>query len=172
MATQTATGKKPAPPGAPAKLKQGTRPAGETYKVDPRYGRLARGGLGPVRKDPITGGELARTGYGQNQFSSAASAGVVESSKLSDLDITVDDPALEKLVRQGVGVTENDAVQEEVGQERPISDELMQPSWGAKRQQDPNFFAKKDASLPTSQSKAADDSGTRRQAGINRAKGN
>lgn len=54
MAVQTGTGKKPKPPGAPATLKQGTRPAGETYKSDLTKGNLARGGLGPVRKDPIT----------------------------------------------------------------------------------------------------------------------
>lgn len=125
MAIQTGTGKNPKPPGAPATLKQGTRPAGETYKTDISKTRLARGGLGPVRRDPITGGDTARTGYGQNDWSGASSAGVVESSKLSDLDITVDDPALEKLVRQGVGVKENDAVQEMVGQERPISDEAF-----------------------------------------------
>ncbi len=148
MAIQTATGKNPKPQGAAkgaAVTKQGTRPAGESYKVDPRYGRLARGGLGPVRKDPITGADLSRTGYGQNGFSSAVSAGVVESSKLSDLDIGPPDgdPALDKLVKQGVGVTENDAVQELTGQERPISDELMPLAYGAKRQQDPDFFKAK-----------------------------
>ena len=51
---------------------------------------------------------------------------------------------------------------------RKIDDSAYPVSSNMKRQQDPNFFAKKDASLPTSQSRAADDSGARRQAGINR----
>jgi hypothetical protein len=130
MAVQTGTGKNPKPPGAPATLKQGTRPAGETYKSPP--GRTTRGGLGAVRKDPITGGELARTGYGQNQFSGASSAGVEESSKLSDFDISPPggDPALDKIVKQGVGSKTNDAPQEETGQERPISDAPIKPAFG------------------------------------------
>ncbi len=130
MAVQTGTGKNPKPPGAPATLKQGTRPAGETYKTGPN--RLTRGGLGAVRKDPITGGEMARTGYGQNQFGSASSAGVAESSKLSDFSIDPPDgdPALDKLVKQGVGYKTNDAPQEEVGQERPISDSPIAPAHG------------------------------------------
>ncbi len=139
MAVQTATGKNPKPPGAPATLKQGTRPAGETYKSDLTKGTLARGGLGPVRKDPITGADTARTGYGQNGWSSASSAGVAESSKLSDFDIdpTDHDEALDKLVKQGVGVREEDAVQEVTGQERPISDVPFPSCHGAVRQQDP-----------------------------------
>ena len=140
MAVQSATGKNPKPQGAAkgaAVTKQGTRPAGETYKVNPRNTRLARGGLGPVRKDPITGADTARTGYGQNGFSSAVSAGVVESSKLSDFDIDPPDhdDALDKLIRQGAGVKENDAPQELTGQERPISDVPFQPAFGAVRQQ-------------------------------------
>jgi hypothetical protein len=151
MAVQTATGKKPAPPGAPATLKQGTRPAGETYKSDITKTRLARGGLGPVRKDPITGADTARTGYGQNDWSSASSAGVVESSKLSDFDIDPPDhdEALDKLVKQGVGVKEEDAPQAMTGQERPISDVPFPSSFGAVRQQDPAkvFGAKLPASI-------------------------
>jgi hypothetical protein len=138
MAFQSGTGKNPKPPGAPAKLKQGTRPAGETYKNDLTKGSLARGGLGPVRRDPITGAEVARTGYGQNNYSGASSAGVEESSKLSDLDITVQDEALDKLVHQGVGYKENDAPQVEVGQERPISDTSFPATVGAVRQQNPD----------------------------------
>lgn len=150
MAVQSATGKKPAPPGAPATLKQGTRPAGESYKNDLTKGRLARGGLGPVRKDRITGAEMARTGYGQNGYSSASSAGVAESSKLSDYDITVEDEALDKLVRQGIGYKENDASQELVGQERPISDTPFPSSHGAVRQQNPDAVFGKSKSLPSS----------------------
>ncbi len=145
MAVQTGTGKKPKPPGAPAALKQGTRPAGETYKSDLTKGNLARGGLGPVRKDPITGAEVARTGYGQNAFSGASSSGVEESSKLSDFDITVDDPALDKLVKQGIGSKVNDADQEMVGQERPVSDEPITPSYGMKS---PNMKAGSYGTLP------------------------
>jgi hypothetical protein len=151
MATQTATGKNPKPPGAPATLKQGTRPAGETYKVDPRNTQLSRGGLGPVRKDPITGADTARTGYGQNGYSSASSAGVVESSKLSDFDIDPPDhdEALGKLVKQGVGVKEEDAPQAMTGQERPISDVPFPSSFGHRSQQDPAkvFGAKLPASI-------------------------
>jgi hypothetical protein len=128
MAVQTGTGKNAKPPGAPATLKQGTRPAGETYKSPP--GRTTRGGLGAVRKDPITGGDVARTGYGQNQFSGASSAGVEESSKLSDFDITVNDPALDKIVKQGVGSKTNDAPQAQTGQERSISDAPIPPAFG------------------------------------------
>jgi hypothetical protein len=133
MAIQTGTGKNPKPPGAStnaAATKQGTRPAGETYKTGPN--RLTRGGLGAVRRDPITGGELGRTGFGQNQFSGASSAGVAESSKLSDFSIDPPDgdPALDKLVKQGVGYRTPDAPQEEVGQERPISDAPIAPSYG------------------------------------------
>jgi hypothetical protein len=133
MAIQTGTGKNPKPSGAStnaAATKQGTRPAGETYKTGPN--RLTRGGLGAVRKDPITGGELSRTGYGQNQFGSASSAGVAESSKLSDFSIDPPDgdPALDRLVRQGIGYKTPDPPQEEVGQERPISDAPVAPSFG------------------------------------------
>lgn len=152
MAVQSSTGKKPKPPGQSANLKQGTRPVvyGETYKSDLTKGRLARGGLGPVRVDPITGAEMARTGYGQNDYSSASSAGVVESRNLSDFDITVADEALDKVVAQGIGWTQNDAPQELVGQERPISDTPFPASHGAVRQQDPDkVFGK--ASLPASQ---------------------
>jgi hypothetical protein len=151
MAVQTGTGKNPKPPGAPATLKQGTRPVarGETYKSDLTKGTLARGGLGPVRKDPITGADQSRTGYGQNNFSGASSAGVVESSKLSDLDITVQDEALDKLVRQGVGVKVEDApVGDLTGQERPISADPFPPSYGAARQQDPDKVFGKATSLP------------------------
>lgn len=132
MAYQSQTGRNPKPPGAPAKLKQGTRPAGETYKSDLTKGTLARGGLGPVRRDPITGAEVARTGYGQNNFSGASSAGVDESSKLSDLDITVEDEALDELVKQGIGSKANDAPRVEVGQERTISDAPIPLAFGMK----------------------------------------
>ncbi len=150
MAVQSSTGKNPKPAGAPAKLKQGTRPAGETYKSDITKGRLARGGLGPVRKDPITGAEMARTGYGQNDWSSASSAGVEESSKLSDFDIGVADDALDKLVKQGVGYKDNDApVGDLTGQERPLSDTPFPASHGAVRQQDPEaVFGKVAKALP------------------------
>jgi hypothetical protein len=133
MAVQTSTGKKPAPAGASTgtqATKQGSRAVGETYKSDIVKGRLARGGLGPVRRDPITGGEIGRTGFGQNDWSGASSAGVAESSKLSDFDINPPDPVLDEIVQVGIGSKQNDKPQELVGQERPISDAPIPASWG------------------------------------------
>ena len=69
--------------------------------------------------------------------------------KLSDLDITVQDEALDKLVRQGVGVKVEDApVGDLTGQERPISADPFPPSYGAARQQDPDKVFGKATSLP------------------------
>lgn len=131
MAVQTATGINPKPPGesiGSAATKQGTRPAGETYKSGPN--RLTRGGLGAVRRDSITGGEIGRTGYAQNGWGGASSAGVVESNKLSDFAIDVPDEALDKIIKQGVGYKQNDAAQEMTGQKRPISDKPFPAKWG------------------------------------------
>jgi hypothetical protein len=135
MAVQTATGKIVKPQGAATgtqATKQGSRAVahGETYKSDLTRGQLARGGLGPVRKDPITGGDTSRTAYGQNAFSGASSAGVEESSKLSDFDINPPDPVLDEIVKVGIGSKQNDKPQELVGQERPISDTPFPTAFG------------------------------------------
>jgi len=77
----------------------GGRAAPETYKTGPN--RLTRGGLGVVKKDAF-GNELPRTGYGDNQWSGASSAGVAESNRLSDLDATNDDPILNDIAANGL----------------------------------------------------------------------
>jgi hypothetical protein len=94
----------------------------------------------PVSRYPLERGlpKVSRTdgaansNYGRGQYAGPSSVQVSESHNLSDFDTTVDDPAQDKLISQGLAESKSETDPVLTAQERPISAEPFPPAFGMK----------------------------------------